>query len=263
MATPLAVQLYTFRTAIAEDRPAALARTKQAGFSAVEPFGVGGFGDDAADRLDKVKDLRSQLDANGLTAIATHGVWSLSTLGSVLDEIAVLGTDRLIAPAPGCIEGHGDAMKSADGVKRFADALNASAEQAAAAKVQIGYHNHAFEWVELDDGSTAYDLLVDRLDPRVFLEVDIYWAATAGQDPATVIGRYDDRVRLLHVKDGPAVKDELQVPIGGGSVDNIAAIRSGGGVEYAIVELDDCAGDPFDAAKTGAEWLVAQGMARW
>lgn len=263
MATPLAVQLYTFRTAISEDRNAALARTKDAGFSAVEPFGVGGFGDDAADRLEKAKNLRAQLDDNGLTVVATHGVWSLSTLDTVLEEIAVLGTNRLIAPAPGCIEGHGEAMQTSDGVKRFADALNASAEQAAAAKVQIGYHNHAFEWATLDDGSVAYDLLVERLDPRVFLEVDVYWAATAGQDPAALISRYDDRVRTLHVKDGPAVKEELQVPIGSGSVDNIAAIRAAGGVEYAIVELDDTAGDPFDAAKAGAEWLVAQGAASW
>lgn len=266
MSTPLGVQLYTFRAALAEDRTAALARTAAQGFTAVEPFGIGGFGAEESERskrLDNAKALRGLLDAHGLNVVATHGSWSTASLPAVLEEVATIGTSRLIAPVPAMVEGHGDAMKSVEGVQRFADALNAAAEVASSAGVQIGYHNHAFEWETLEDGTFAYDALVSRLDPRVFLEIDVYWAATARQDPAQVIAAYADRVQLLHVKDGPAVQGELQVPIGQGGVDNIAAIRAGHKVDCAIVELDDCAGDPFDAARTGGAWLVEQGVARW
>ena len=38
------------------------------------------------------------------------------------------------------------------------------------------------------------------------LEVDTYWAAVGGQDVAALLGRLGDRVRYLHVKDGPITK---------------------------------------------------------
>ncbi|WP_353070273.1 hypothetical protein RBB75_09320 [Tunturibacter empetritectus] len=34
----------------------------------------------------------------------------------------------------------------------------------------------------------------------VKLELDMYWLAQAGQDPLTVLARYVNRVRLLHLK---------------------------------------------------------------
>jgi sugar phosphate isomerase/epimerase len=264
VALPLAVQLYTFRNAIGADRAAALARTAEQGFRSVEPFGIGGFSpDDAADRLANAKALRALYDQNGLSVVATHAVWSPAAFASVLDEVKTIGTDRVIAPAPGCIEGHGDAMKSADGVKAFAGALNEAAAAAEGTGIQVGYHNHEFEWAKLPDGSYPYDLLVANLDSRVFLEVDVYWAATGLQNPAEVIDKYKERVQLLHIKDGPAVRGELQVQVGQGSVDNVAAIHAGPRVSHAIIELDECAGDPFDVAKAGGEWLVAQGEANW
>ena len=257
MSKPLAVQLYTFREALASDRAAALRRVAAAGFGAVEPFGVGN------SSLDDVRELRRLLDENGLTVVATHGGWSTDeSFDGVLDQLEVLGTDRLIAPAPGTVRGHGDAMKSVDGVRKLAEALNWSAERAAARGVRIGYHNHEFEWAELENGQPAYDVFVAELDPKVFLEIDIYWAHSAGQNPAEVVARYADRVELLHAKDGPGGR-VLQTAIGEGVVDNPGAIAAGAKVDHAIVELDDCEGDPYDAARAGAEWLVSRGHAVW
>src|SRR5690606_1948407 len=115
--------------------------------------------------------------------------------------------------------------------------------------------NHDFEWKELEDGTPAYDALVAALDPRVFLEVDLYWVYSAGLVPADVVTQYADRVELLHVKDGPGGHVD-QVPVGQGSVDNVAGIEAGVNVDYAIIELDGCKGDPYDAALAGAQWLV-------
>lgn len=269
MATPLALQLYTVRNALADDRAAALARAADVGFRAVEAYGIGGPQRDAADRLADARELRAQLDANGLKVIAVHGFVSADDdAETVYDELEVLGTNRLIAAVPGAVAGvaggmGADVLATADGVKRLAEGLNAAAERAQARGILIGYHNHDFEWRPVEDGTPAYDLLVRNLDPRVFLEVDVYWAHTAGQDPATVIRAYADRVHTLHVKDGPGVRGELQTPVGGGAVDNAAAIRAGSSVAYHVVELDEAAGDPFDVAKAGAEWLVRNGYSTW
>ncbi|HEY8454083.1 MAG TPA: sugar phosphate isomerase/epimerase [Actinopolymorphaceae bacterium] len=269
MATPLALQLYTVRNALAADRAKALERAAQKGFRAVEAFGIGNAQQSVDERLAEARRFRSELDANGLTVIATHGPVSAGDDAEVVyDELEILGTDRLIAPVPGAVSGVADGMgndvlRTADGVKRLADGLNAAAEKAERRGVKIGYHNHDFEWQPVEDGTPAYDVLVRHLDPRVFLEVDVYWAHTAGQDPAAVISSYVDRVYSLHVKDGPGVRGELQTAVGEGSVDNAAAIRAGRNVAYHILELDEAAGDPFDVAKAGGDWLVAQGLSTW
>lgn len=264
MPTPLALQLYTVRTTMAEDRGAALARAAEAGFKAVEPYGIGSPDKEAAARVADAKTFRAQLDANGLTAVATHGfVASDASADAIFDELGELGVDRLIAPVPALAVGvEQDAIKSADGVRRLAEALNAGAERAAERGVRVGYHNHDFEWGAIDGGA-AYDVLVSHLSPRVFLEVDLYWAHAGGQTPADVVSRYADRVQLVHVKDGPGVRDELQTAIGTGVVDNLAAVRAGAHVAYHVVELDDCAGDPFEVAAAGGRWLVEQGVSQW
>jgi sugar phosphate isomerase/epimerase len=269
MATPLALQLYTVRNAFAADRGAALARAAEQGFRAVEAFGIGSPQRDAAERLADAREFRAQLDANGLKVIAVHGsVSAADDAEAVYDELEVLGTDRLIAAVPGAVAGVGggmgnEALATADGVKLLAEGLNAAAEKASARGIRIGYHNHDFEWKPVENGTPAYDVLVGNLDPRVFLEVDVYWAKTAGQDPAQVISSYVDRVFTLHVKDGPAVRGELQTSVGQGVVDNPAAIAAGVNVGYHIIELDEAPGDPFDVSRAGAEWLIEHGYSTW
>ena len=269
MATPLALQLYTVRDALAKDRAAALARAAEQGFKAVEAFGVGGPSSAAAERLADAREFRSQLDANGLKVIAVHGsVTAGDDADAVFDELEVLGTNRLIAPVPGAVAGIGggmgnESLATTEGVKLLAEGLNAAAARAEARGVRVGYHNHDFEWQPVEDGTPAYDVLVRNLHPSVFLEVDIYWAQTAGQSPSDVVRTYADRVYTLHVKDGPAVRGQLQTAVGGGSVDNPGAIAAGTNVGYHIIELDEAAGDPFDVSKAGAEWLIENGYSSW
>jgi len=265
MPAPLALQLYTVRDALAADRAATLARVAEQGFQAVELFGVGDPDRDAAERTADARALRRQLDSYGLRVAAAHGLVPVDERqAGVYDELDVLGTDRLIAPGPILVPGFTDeALGSADGVNRFVGALNAAAGLAAARGFRVGYHNHHFEWKAIEDGTPAYDLMVRELDPRVFLEIDVYWVHCAGQNPATVIAAHAERVHLLHLKDGPGVAGEAHVSIGEGVVDNAAAAEAGTSVEWHVVELDECVEDPLVAARTGAEWLVEHGHSTW
>jgi sugar phosphate isomerase/epimerase len=69
------------------------------------------------------------------------------------------------------------------------------------AGLQLGYHNHNFEFRKIGD-VTGYDEFLRLTDPDlVCLELDCGWMAVAGLDPVAYLTRYPKRYRLLHIKD--------------------------------------------------------------
>ena len=97
--------------------------------------------------------------------------------------------------------------------------------------LRVGYHNHDAELSSIIDGRPALEVFADLLDPTVALEVDLYWAAAGGQNPAELVGRLGDRVQAVHVKDGPmrpgisaAQLPTDQTPAGQGDVPLAAAL---------------------------------------
>src|SRR3954453_7211181 len=129
----------------------------------------------------------------GLSPVASHeGIERIrADGGAVADRLADLGCPRIVVPG---IER--EDRSTADGVRRFADDLNEFAGMAAERGLRLGYHNHDFEFEPLD-GTTTWDILLDRLAPDVDLEIDVYWVAVGGRDPVTLIGQTSERVRTL------------------------------------------------------------------
>ena len=208
--------------------------------------------------------FRRLLDDNGLVACAVHGpIPADAEFEALFDEMEAVGTDCLIAAHPTAVAGCESALDSADGVRALAERLNACAAYAATRGMTVGYHNHWHEFDVLDGGRVAFDLLWEHLDPGVVAEVDIYWAQVGSGDPASVIDALGERVRLLHVKDGPADTENPQTALGQGRVDLDGALAAGRHARWHIVELDDCATDMFDAAGAGGAWLVEHGWSRW
>jgi sugar phosphate isomerase/epimerase len=69
------------------------------------------------------------------------------------------------------------------------------------AGLQLGYHNHNFEFRKIGD-VTGYDEFLRLTDPElVCLELDCGWMTVAGLDPVDYLSRYPKRYRLLHIKD--------------------------------------------------------------
>ncbi|HLO81193.1 MAG TPA: sugar phosphate isomerase/epimerase [Chitinophagaceae bacterium] len=63
------------------------------------------------------------------------------------------------------------------------------------------YHNHGYEFGGVGNG-TLFDLIVQQTDPKkVSYEMDILWVHIADVDPASLLNKYPDRFRLMHVKD--------------------------------------------------------------
>ncbi|MET0773563.1 MAG: sugar phosphate isomerase/epimerase, partial [Candidatus Limnocylindrales bacterium] len=240
-APPLAVQLYSLREAAAHDLPGVLDQVARAGFLGVEYASL----HDQAPAA-----VRRWAGDLGLAGVGIHRRMPPGAEGErVLDEAAELGVDTVIVP---WVEPQRFATD--EGIAALADELAGARAQAAARGIRLGYHNHEFEPAARDPaGTTGLERLFDLAGPEVVAEVDIYWATVGGEDPAALIGRLGSRVRLLHIKDGPADpadRDAPQVAVGAGRVDVAGAIAAGSSAEWHVVELDRCATDMIEALRS-------------
>ncbi len=107
-------------------------------------------------------------------------------------------------------------------------------------------------------------MLAELLDPRVVLELDLYWASAAGIDLVPFIQELGDRIVAVHVKDGP-MHDGIstasiptdQTPAGQGDVRLAEAIAAAPALEYAVIEFDGFDGEIFDGVEQSYRWLDA------
>lgn len=253
----LSVQLYTVRDELAQDLGGTLDRLTAVGFTRAEAFGFVG----------RVDTLGPALRSAGLATPTGHARMLSPerqdpSLAETFDAAAELGLeiviDPLVAPAR---------WSTASEVARTADLLNRAAQEAAGRGLRVGYHNHDHEFIHSFDGTTAYEHFVALLDDDVALELDLYWAAVAGQDVPALVRRLGSRLAAVHVKDGALAADRDadsqvlgQSPAGTGEVPLPEAVAAAGGALYAILEFDHFAGDTFAALGDGVAWLQERGI---
>lgn len=94
-------------------------------------------------------------------------------------------------------------------VQRCCEALNEAGRRRAAAGLKAVVHNHAEEFLWIDDvegGERIYDYLIKNTDPAyVNFEFDVGWGARAGVDVVSYVNKYAGRFPLIHVKECNAV----------------------------------------------------------
>ncbi|MGW0949059.1 sugar phosphate isomerase/epimerase family protein [Streptomyces sp. NPDC002623] len=257
----LAVQLYSVIDALAADRPGTLARLAALGFRYVEPFALGLWNTPPDEVAAAAHALRADLDEAGLAVSSMHIAVSADSQASAIETCRILGADTAFVPIPWLVDGFDErSLETHDGVRAFAARLNEAARELAGAGIRLGYHNHHFEWVRLPGGAHAFDVLWDLLDPEILAEVDVYWAAVAGQDPVDVIKRLGERAVTAHLKDGPAERDTPQTPIGTGDIDIPAALRAGTHLGWHITEIDQTEADRFELLAANRQALLEGGL---
>ncbi|MFL5648632.1 MAG: sugar phosphate isomerase/epimerase family protein [Chloroflexota bacterium] len=224
----IALQLYTVRDLTKIDLRGTLREVAAAGYRSVEL---------AAMPPTTPGELGRLLGDTGLRAIASHeGIGSMrADAGAVVDRLADLGCPRVILPGMEPTD-----RSTRDAVRRFADDVNGFVRIVADRGLRLGYHNHDWEFEPLD-GTTTWDILLEHLDPEVDLEIDVYWAAVAGRDPATIIRQTAGRVAALHMKDLIAEGEPHDAPPGEGQLDFPGIVAAGreANVEWYIAEQDD------------------------
>jgi sugar phosphate isomerase/epimerase len=256
---PLALQLYTVRDQLPSGRLAVLGAIRDFGYGAVEPYDV---------RTDP-EALRADLDEAGLAVCSVHARALGEDADALLEGARAVGADTVIVPSVPA-----ERFADAAAIAALARELNEAAARAAGRGLRFGYHNHAFELAPVAGRRTGLEALAEALDPAVLLEVDTYWAAVGavspggtarpnppGEDVPALLGRLGDRVRYLHVKDGPVTRDDPMTAVGSGRMPVAEILAACPSAEWHVVELDHCATDVLTAVRDSLAWLAARGLA--
>lgn len=250
MTPQLGLPLYSVREQLPRDFAGTLERIAAMGYAGVE---TAFFAETIA-----LPVARRQFDALGLTVCAIHSALPLGDQqAAVLRAADVLGCQRIVW--------HGwprdPRYDTLDGVRRLAAAYNEAQQVAVAHGLILGIHNHWWECQPVE-GQYPYQVFLAELDPRIIFELDAYWARVAGLDPVAVASELGPRVPLLHLKAGPLARHEPMTALGTGALEIPAILHAAGdNLDWAIVELDECATDIFDAVEQSYHYLTSLGLA--
>jgi sugar phosphate isomerase/epimerase len=247
MTSPIALQLYSLREEVSHDFDRVVDRVAAKGYAGIEPaFGHLGTTPDKAAR--RFKDL-------GLQVPSTHVPLPLDDdQERILDFMRTMDSKCMFS-------GRGpDYFSSLDETKRTCDLLNRAHAVAAEHGMSFGIHNHWWEFEKLD-GRYVYHIMLEHLHPEISWELDVYWIQVAGLNPADIVAEFGTRAPLLHIKDGPAIREEPMVAVGQGVLDTPAIVGAGQGItQWLVVELDHCATDMQTAVDESFDYLVAEGL---
>lgn len=239
------LQLYTLRNAIQEDLPGTIRKVAEIGFTQVEPYNF----------VATAQELGAALRENGLTAPSGHAPLLSQDQDQIFAAAKELGITTVIEPYIPA-----ERWQNAEDVQATAALLNEAAKKGAEYGIRVGYHNHQWELESTIEGRTALEYFADLLDPELVLEVDSYWVAVGGQDPVDILGKLGNRVKFIHIKDGPLTTDtKAQLPAGQGKVAVLDVIAAAASLEVGVVEFDDYSGDIFEGINESLSFLMASG----
>ena len=287
---PVGVQLYTLLRPLDEDFTGTLRLIAEIGYGELEFAGPYPFSPQSvkdgwqamADMMGLTQsgyyghapdDLRTLLDDLGLAAPSAHIALATveENLAEAIEAAQVLGHRYLVCPFL-----QPESRQSIDDYRRLADVFNEAGARCQEAGLQFAYHNHCFEFGELD-GLLPYDVLLDATEPDlVQMELDLFWITIAGFDPVDYFTRYPGRFPLFHVKDMAApmtldTEDRLTLfenpprlmavlanlaDVGQGVIDfpRLFAHAEQAGLQHAFVERD-MAEDPLATIRTSYPYV--------
>jgi len=242
----IGLQLYTVRTLMQQSVERTLAMIAAIGYKEVEFAGYFGR---------PPRSIKQLLKRNGMSSPAAHvGIDVIRGMfNRTIDEAAEAGHKWLVVPWLPEAD-----RNSIDAIKRTADLFNRAADDADRGGMRFAYHNHDFEFKEIE-GRRMYDVLLESTDAkRVQMEMDLYWIIKGGGDPAAYFARYPGRFPLFHVKDGGPAPGRVMSDVGKGSIDfgAIFAMSKMSGAKHYFVEHDSPA-DPAASVKASYEHLRA------
>ncbi|MGD0629006.1 MAG: TIM barrel protein [Terracidiphilus sp.] len=232
---PIGCQTYPLRESIGKDFEGTLLQIAGGGFQMIELCSPSSFARDGFGPLVNIKPakIRDMIRDAGLGCVSSH--FRFTELKEQLDDrIAFakeLGLKQMICAT---LEVPADAPMSA-WLKAF-DQMNTIGAQVQKAGLQLGYHNHQFEFKEID-GVLVYDELMKRFDPEL-IKMQFQDAIPPQYDPIAFLSKYPGRFISLHLSDWSA--ERKAVPIGTGTIDwkKLFAAAKAGGIKNYFVEMD-------------------------
>ncbi len=259
MASQVGAQLFTLREhcKTPSDFAETCERLRHIGFEAVQVSALG---------FDDAAEIKRILDDHGLRCAATH-----RTVDHLRETDAALDWHRTLGCELTAIGGFGFGGATRRQWLDFIADFNRVAQRLEAAGLHVGYHNHSHELAPLTDDpasirpdDTALHLLLAELDPAVWFEIDTYWIAHGGGDPAAWIRRCQGRLPAVHVKDMTVTptREQKMCEVGSGNLNWPAILEAcrEAGVQWYLIERDRGDLDPFESLRISLENLRAMGV---
>src|SRR5262245_28567514 len=183
------LQLYSLRDDFKKDVPGTLKKVQSFGIRQVE---LAGTYDLAPEKF------KALLAAHSLQPVSSHFPYDRfrDDPEAVAREAKALGVQYA-----GCAwithKDTFDEKECRDAIEVFNRAGAILAKQG----LKFFYHTHGYEFQPHGQG-TLFDLLMAETKPEhVSYEMDVFWVVHPGQDPVKLLGKYDKRWELMHVKD--------------------------------------------------------------
>jgi sugar phosphate isomerase/epimerase len=247
----VAAQLYTVRDQCQD--AAALAATakkiRAIGYTAVQLSGIGPIPDPEQVAI---------MQGEGLTICATHEPSQeiLDEPGRVIDRLQRLGCKLTAYPYPAGID-----FTDAAQVNTLVRKLDAAGAKLRAAGMQLGYHNHAIEFVKYQGAPVLEYIYAQTAPENLVGELDTFWIHYGGGDVVEWTRKLRGRQPFIHLKDYGFTKENKHTwcEIGAGTLPfaRIIAEAEAGGCEWFIVEQDTCPGDPIESLRQSFDHIKA------
>ena len=250
---PVAVQLWTLRQEIAEDLPGTLRQVADIGYAGIEAW---------FPTWPPAGELKSIAEDSGLEIISAHVPFLelRDGLAGVAEYHRQLGNTALAIPNIPA-----DLRAGADDWKRRVEEIAGIAAGCKQAGLRLSYHNHAVEFEDSIDGVDVHDYIFANVPADLLAaQLDTFFIADVGRDPAGYIRRYAGRGPLLHIKDRSTNLDAANTEIGRGTIDwdAVFAAADAAGVEWYIVEQNCQEYPALESIRMSYEYLSSCGVAQ-
>ena len=226
----IGLQLWSVREAMRQDPEATLKRLAAMGYSELE----------TADYADgKIygftpTEFRALAEKHGLKVTSCHigRGWEpekeeeiIAWWAAAIADHKTLGCRYIVVPSIRL----GDTIESVDTICGYFNRVGAMVREAG---MSFGYHNHSFEFKEIE-GQIPFDYMLAHTSSDVFFEMDVYWVKDGGGDPVDYLTRYAGRFPVLHIKDDDIIGDSGKMDFA-----PIFEAAYAGGMETFYVEVE-------------------------
>jgi len=254
--TGVGLQLYSIRDAMAKDVPGSLQKVSDLGYKFLEMAGYsdGKFYGYAPEEFKKMANDLGMEVLSSHTMVEAEGI-TIDNAKIMADAHAELGVKYCVQPWVN------EPDRNIESYKKMIGDWNEVGKIMKDVGIQFAYHNHNFEFLNMDGVVPYYDLFLPEMDADLItMEIDLYWVTKAGQDPVEMFNKYPGRFQLFHLKDMSTetapyfdvIKDDIS-PVGAGLIDfkRILAAKEKAGMKHFFVEDDNQGnGKPFEGIET-------------
>lgn len=250
--TDIYIQLYSVRDDIKTNFNSTIQNISDIGYTGVE---TAGYKDGKFYDLSPL-DFKKEIEDTGMKVLSSHAGKSLSKEPSKTNwdsiwewwDLAIAahksaGMKYLITAS----------MPKPDNIadlQVYCDYYNEIGRRCKEQGISFGYHNHSFEFVEIE-GKTMYDYMIENTDPEnVFFQMDVYWVVKGGKSPVEYFKKYPGRFEVLHIKDEKELGESGMV-----GFDAIFKNKAIAGTKYIVVEIERYNFPPLQSLKLGYDYL--------